>query len=100
MPDYIEAAKIEVKLWREHLALPDVRPKLEEAVWVEDIACGPDLVGLHRLQQIQKEYGFSHVTTGNAAGPVAKGSVCGVYVRSSAKEEAINPLRDYLSRDT
>ena len=96
MPDYIRTAQIEVMLWREHLAEPDIRPALKDAIWVENIPCGPDAKGLERLQEVQEHYGFSHVTTGNAS-KGAKGHVCGVYVRDSAYEAASNPLRAHLA---
>lgn len=98
-PDYIRAAEIEVKLLREHLAPPDVRPALEDATWVADVPCGPDPEGIRRLQALQHDYGYSHVTTGNASAGT-KGQMCGVYVRDDVVEDrSPNFLREYLSRD-
>ncbi len=96
-PDFIEAARIETKLMREHLASPDVRPALEDSVWVADVPCGPKLKGIQQLQRIQERYGFVNVTTANAS-PWGRGDLCGVYVRKSATENAENPLRYYLAR--
>lgn len=82
---------------REFLVDTDVRPNLEESVWVEDVYHGPDQRGIKRLQKIQEHYGFCHVTTGNASGG-ATGPRCGVYVRESAYYDAPNLLRTYLSK--
>jgi len=116
-PDHIEAARIEVKLHREHLASPDERPALKDCIWVENIPCGPSQEGVQRLRQVQEHYGMCNVTTGNARTAADTAYiglpssiepidtirtpesrwVCGVYVRESAYEDAPNPLRSYLS---
>jgi hypothetical protein len=95
---------VETMLLRDHLAPPEVRPDLDDCVWIEDVPCGPSPEGIRQLRKIQEHYGSCHVTTGNASGagsdpppPWATGMVCGVYVRADVVARSPNFPREYLS---